>query len=61
VLESNGNGKTIKSRINIKAYAIGIRIKQLDYVASEKLTSKNLLSFQKFTEKDGSYFTMTYK
>ena len=61
VLESNGNGKTIKSKINIKAYAIGIRIKQLDYVASEKLTSENLLSFQKFTEKDGSYFTMTYK
>lgn len=61
VLESNGNGKTIKSKINIKAYAIGIRIKQLDYVASEKLTNENLLSFQKFTEKDGSYFTMTYK
>lgn len=61
VLESNGNGKTIKSKINIKAYAIGIRIKQLDYVASEKLTNGNLLSFQKFTEEDGSYFTMTYK
>ena len=61
VLESNGNGKTIKSKINIKAYAIGIRIKQLDYVTSEKLTSENLLSFQKFTEEDGSYFTMTYK
>ena len=61
VLESNGNGKTIISKINIKAYALGIRIKQLDYVASEKLTSKNLLSFQKFTEEDGSYFTMTYK
>ena len=61
VLESNGNGKTIKSKINIKAYAIGIRIKPLDYVASEKLTNENSLSFQKFTEKDGSYFTMTYK
>jgi hypothetical protein len=61
VLESNGNGKTIKSKINIKAYAIGIRIKQLDYVASEKLTNENSLLFQKFTEKDGSYFTMTYK
>lgn len=60
-LESNENGKTIKSKINIKAYAIGIRIKQLDYVANEKLTSKNLLSFQQFTEEDGSYFTMTYK
>ena len=61
VLVSNGSGKTIKSKINIKAYAIGIRIKQLDYVTSEKLTSENLLSFQKFTEEDGSYFTMTYK
>ena len=61
VLESNGNGKKINSKINIKAYAIGIRIKQLDYVAIETLTSENLLSFQKFTEEDGSYFTMTYK
>jgi hypothetical protein len=61
MLESNENGKTIKSKINIKAYAIGIRIKQLDYVANEKLTNENLLSFQNFTEEDGSYFTMTYK
>ncbi len=61
VLESDGNGKIIKSKINIKAYAIGIRIKQLDYVANEKLTDTGLLSFQKFTEEDGSYFTMTYK
>ena len=61
VLESNEKAKTIKSKINIKAYAIGIRIKQLDYVANEKLTDKGLLSFQKFTEEDGSYFTMTYK
>ena len=61
VLESNEKAKTIKSKINIKAYAIGIRIKQLDYVANEKFTDKGLLSFQKFTEEDGSYFTMTYK
>lgn len=61
MLESDGNDKTIKSKINIKAYAIGIRIIQLDYLANEKLTSENLLSFQKFTEEDGSFFTMTYK
>lgn len=61
VLESNGNGKSINSKINIKAYAIGIRIKQLDYVVNEKLNDKGLLSSQKFTEEDGSYFTMTYK
>ena len=58
-LDSNKNN--IKSKINIKAYALGIRIKQLNYNVIEKLTNENLLSFQKFTEKDGSYFTMTYK
>lgn len=61
VLESNGNGKSIRSKINIKAYAIGIRIKQLDYDVNEKLNNKGLLFSQKFTEEDGSYFTMTYK
>tara|TARA_R110002049_G_scaffold125135_2_gene280767 strand:- start:4522 stop:5172 length:651 start_codon:yes stop_codon:yes gene_type:complete len=61
VLESNGNGKSIRSKINIKAYALGIRIKQLDYVVIEMLNNKGLLSSQKFNEEDGSYFTMTYK
>ena len=61
ILESKGNSRNIKSKINIKAYAIGIRFKQLDYVVNEKLNDKGLLSYQKFTEEDGSYFTMTYK
>ncbi|MDC6388956.1 hypothetical protein PP182_09710 [Maribacter sp. PR1] len=61
ILESKGNSMNIKSKINIKAYAIGIRFKQLDYVVNEKLNDKGLLSYQKFTEEDGSYFTMTYK
>ncbi|WP_231500525.1 hypothetical protein [Maribacter sp. Hel_I_7] len=61
ILESNGNGKSIRSKINIKAYAIGIRIKQLNYAVNENLNNKGLLSHQKFTEEDGSYFTMTYK
>lgn len=51
----------IASKINIKAYALGIRIKQLDYSVIEQLNNDNLLVFQKFTETDGSYFTMTYK
>ncbi|CAM4017550.1 hypothetical protein [Gillisia hiemivivida] len=51
----------IKSKINIKAYAWGIRIKQLNYIVNEKLNGKGLLTFQKFTEDDGSYFTMNYK
>ena len=56
----DGNKKSIASKINIKAYALGIRIKQLDYDVVEKLSDKGLLTFQKFTEVDGSYFTMTY-
>jgi hypothetical protein len=57
--ESNKNN--IKSKINIKAYAWGIRIKQLNYSLYEKLSVKGLLTFQKFTEIDGSYFIMNYK
>ena len=51
----------IKSKVNIKAYALGIRIKQLDYTVEEKLNKDGLLSLQKFTEDDNSYFTITYK
>lgn len=51
----------IKSKISIKAYALGIRIKQLNYSLIEKLNTEGLLSYQKFTEEDGSYFTMNYK
>lgn len=58
-LEAGKN--TIKSKINIKAYALGIRIKQLNYNVIEKLNENGLLTFQKFTEEDNSYFTMTYK
>lgn len=61
ILESKGNSRNIKSKINIKAYAIGIRFKQLNYIVNEKLNDTGLLSYQKFTEEDGSYFTMTYK
>ncbi|WCO01314.1 hypothetical protein [Psychroserpens ponticola] len=58
-LESNKSN--INSKINIKAYAWGIRIKQLNYTLNEKLNNDDLLTFQKFTEEDNSYFTMIYK
>jgi len=58
-LEAGKN--TIKSKINIKAYAWGIRIKQLNYTVIEKLNEKGLLTFQKFSEADNSYFTINYK
>ncbi|MDR6301714.1 hypothetical protein [Mesonia maritima] len=58
-LEAGKNN--IKSKINIKAYAWGIRIKQLNYTVIEKLNEKGLLTFQKFTEEDKSYFTINYK
>ncbi len=56
-----GNKNTIKSKINIKAYALGIRIKQLNYTVNEKLNERGLLTYQKFKEADGSYFVMNYK
>ena len=60
-LQLTENWKKIKSKLKVKAYLLGIQIKQLEYSVIEKLSSKDLLSFQKFTEEDGSYFTMTYK
>lgn len=56
----NRNKNNINSKINIKAYALGIRIKQLNYTVAEELND-GLLTYQKFIEEDGSYFTMTYK
>jgi hypothetical protein len=52
---------TIKSKINIKAYAWGIRIKELNYTVIEKLNEEGILTFQEFTEEDNSYFTINYK
>lgn len=60
-LEVGQNYNKVKSKINIKAYALGIRIKQLNYTVTEKLNGNGLLTFQKFTEHDSSYFTITYK
>jgi hypothetical protein len=60
-LDVGQNNNIIKSKINIKAYAWGIRIKQLNYIVNEKLNIKGLLTFQKFIEEDGSYFTLNYK
>tara|TARA_R110002050_G_scaffold96810_3_gene201235 strand:- start:5632 stop:6276 length:645 start_codon:yes stop_codon:yes gene_type:complete len=57
----DGNKSNIKSKINIKAYAWGIRIKQLNYRVQEELNGNGLLTFQKFTEADGSYFKINYK
>ena len=60
-LNTGQNYNTINSEIDIKAYAWGIRIKQLNYIVNEKLNAQGLLTFQKFTEEDNSYFTMIYK
>lgn len=57
----DGNKTNIKSKVKIKAYALGFPIKQLNYTLSEVLNTKGLLTFQKFTEEDNSYFTITFK
>lgn len=56
-----GDSKRLTSKILIKTYALGIRLKSLQYLAVETLTDKNLLVSQQFTEEDGSYFTITYE
>lgn len=56
-----GDSKRLTSKILIKTYALGIRLKSLQYLAVETLTDKNLLVGQQFTEDDGSYFTITYE
>lgn len=56
-----GNDRmTIQSKINITAYTLGLLIKQLNYTVKEKLNKNGLLTFQQFTEADGSYFIMNY-
>lgn len=50
----------IDSKAVIKAYMMGIRIKTINYTIEEYLTEKFMLQSQKFTETDGSFFTMTY-
>lgn len=57
----NTKSVIITSKIRIKAYAFGIRIKQLNYLLTEKLNINGLLTYQKFVENDGSYFTLEYK
>jgi len=61
VLDTSENMKIIRSKLSVKAYAFGIRLKQLEYIVIEKLTLEGFLYTQEFTEEDGSYFTMTYK
>lgn len=51
----------INSKLTVKAYTWGIRIKELEYSVLEKISKKGLLSYQKFVENDGSYFTIIYK
>lgn len=59
--EINNTSWSITSKISIKAYAFGIKVKQLNYYLTEKLDTNGLLTYQKFIENDGSYFTMEYK
>ncbi|MFK5958959.1 MAG: hypothetical protein QM495_08845 [Lutibacter sp.] len=55
-----GNEKIIESKVDLKMYALGIRVKSLKYKVIEKFTQEEILFFQKFVKNDGSYFTVTY-
>lgn len=51
----------INSKLIVKAYALGIRVKKLHYTIFEKLNKNGFLTFQKFKKEDSSYFTIKYK
>ncbi|MBL1280808.1 MAG: hypothetical protein COA33_011065 [Fluviicola sp.] len=59
-LTVNVKNQTLESKLSVNAYAWGVRVKSLQYKVLEKLTLSGLLYYQKFTESDGSYFTMNY-
>lgn len=50
----------IQSKLSIKAYAFGLRVKNLDYEVVEIFENNNLLISQIFINSDGSYFSMRY-
>lgn len=52
---------TISSKAVVETYMLGLKIKTLNYSAEEYLTEDLILQHQKFTEDDGTYFTMTYE
>ena len=60
-LKVNTKNKTLESKLSNSAYAWGVRIKSLRYKVIEKLTLSGTLYYQKFTEADGSYFTVNYQ
>lgn len=51
----------INSKITAKAYAFGLKIKQIEYSVKEELNNNGLLIYQLFTNTDGSYFIVDYK
>lgn len=51
----------IKSKLTAKAYAFGLKIKQIEYNITEELNAKGFLINQKFTETNGSFFIVNYK
>ena len=60
VIVLKGKEKIIESKVNLKVYALGIRVKYLKYKIIEKFTQEETLFFQKFVMNNGSYFTVTY-
>ncbi len=60
-LTTGPNTKTLTSQIEIKAYLLGIKVKTIRYKVMEFFDENSNLIRQEFREKDGSYFTMSYK
>tara|TARA_R110001592_G_scaffold68626_1_gene210278 strand:- start:35902 stop:36558 length:657 start_codon:yes stop_codon:yes gene_type:complete len=59
-VSTSSSGFTLTSRLTIKAYMWGLKVKTITYQVTEKLDKNQRLISQVFREEDGSYFLMNY-
>jgi hypothetical protein len=55
----NPTNEELVSQLRFTGYALRIQVKKVTYTVKEKFTNEKLV-FQRFSESDGSYFTMKY-
>lgn len=55
----NPTNEELVSQVRFTGYALGIQVKKITYTVKEEFTNDKLV-FQRFSESDGSYFTMKY-
>ena len=47
----------VSGKLSMKAFVLGIRVSNIEYIYYEEIDEEEGIVFQKFTEKNGNYFT----